>query len=84
MRDDNWQAMFQGSVALDPAIRTHLEAEKCLTKQAAMADNGKSLQKKLVCGNPRRIKEDDSSVPFARWPLGNTGRALCPGGEHRK
>ncbi|MCO6409759.1 S9 family peptidase [Hoeflea alexandrii] len=61
MRDDNWQAMFKDPSILDPAIRTHLEAEN-FYQQAAMADT-EALQKTLFAEMRGRIKEDDSSVP---------------------
>ncbi|WP_097108076.1 S9 family peptidase [Hoeflea halophila] len=61
MRDDNWQAMFKDPSLLDPAIRTHLEAENTY-QQAAMADT-EELQKTLFAEMRGRIKEDDSSVP---------------------
>jgi oligopeptidase B len=61
LRADNWQAVFRDPSVLDPAIRTHLEAENAY-QSAMMADTGE-LQKNLFGEMKGRIKEDDSSIP---------------------
>jgi len=81
MRDDNWQAMFKDPSILDPAIRTHLEAENAY-QQAAMADT-KELQKTLFAEMRGRIKEDDSSVPAPDGPW-LYGVRYVTGGEQPK
>jgi oligopeptidase B len=78
MRDDNWQAMFKDPSILDPAIRTHLEAEN-FYQQAAMADT-EALQKTLFAEMRGRIKEDDSSVPSPDGPW-QYGVRYVTGGE---
>ncbi|MEO3998527.1 S9 family peptidase [Mesorhizobium sp. CAU 1732] len=62
LRADNWQDMFKDPALLDPAIRSHLEAENTY-QQALMADTA-ALQKTLFAEMKGRIKEDDSSVPM--------------------
>ncbi|AKI01342.1 protease II [Hoeflea sp. IMCC20628] len=81
MRDGNWQAMFKDPALLDPAIRTHLEAENAY-QQAAMADT-EALQKTLFAEMRGRIKEDDSSVPSpdGSWLY---GVRFVTGGEQPK
>ncbi|MCY0094312.1 S9 family peptidase [Hoeflea ulvae] len=81
MRDDNWQAMFKDPALLDPAIRTHLEAENAYQK-AAMADT-EALQKTLFAEMRGRIKEDDSSVPSPDGPW-LYGVRFVTGGEQPK
>ena len=81
MRDDNWQAMFKDPSILDPAIRTHLEAEN-FYQQAAMADT-EELQKTLFAEMRGRIKEDDSSVPSPDGPW-LYGVRYVTGGEQPK
>ncbi|WP_412051605.1 S9 family peptidase [Hoeflea sp. Naph1] len=81
MRDDNWQIMFKDPSLLDPAIRTHLEAENAYN-QAAMADT-EALQKTLFAEMRGRIKEDDSSVPAPDGPW-LYGVRFITGGEQPK
>ena len=81
MRDGNWQAMFKDPTLLDPAIRTHLEAENTY-QQAAMADT-ETLQKTLFAEMRGRIKEDDSSVPAPDGPW-LYGVRYVTGGEQPK
>ncbi|WP_417412285.1 S9 family peptidase [Hoeflea sp.] len=81
MRDNNWQAMFKDPSTLDPAIRTHLEAENAY-QQAAMADT-EELQKTLFAEMRGRIKEDDSSVPSPDGPW-LYGVRYVTGGEQPK
>ncbi|WP_337266376.1 S9 family peptidase [Oryzifoliimicrobium ureilyticus] len=78
LRADNWQAMFKDPSILDPAIRSHLEAENAYMN-AAMADT-KELQKKLFSEMRARIKEDDSSVPMKDGPFAY-GTFFVTGGE---
>ena len=78
LKDDNWQAMFKDPALLDPAIRTHLEAENAYMK-AAMADTA-DLQKTLFAEMKGRIKEDDSSVPMKDGPYAY-GTFYVTGGE---
>lgn len=77
-RADNWQAMFKDPTLLDPAIRTHLEAEN-FYMEAAMADT-KPLQEKLFEEMKGRIKQDDSSVPVNDGPYAY-GTLFVTGGE---
>jgi oligopeptidase B len=77
-RADNWQAMFKDPTLLDPAIRTHLEAENTYM-EAAMADT-KGLQDKLFEEMKGRIKQDDSSVPMKDGPFAY-GTLFVTGGE---
>ncbi|MDF1608483.1 S9 family peptidase [Hoeflea sp. YIM 152468] len=81
MRDANWQAMFKDASLLDPAIRSHLEAENAY-QQAAMADTAE-LQKQLFAEMRGRIKEDDSSVPSPDGPW-LYGVRYVTGGEQPK
>jgi len=67
LRADNWQEVFREPEVLDPAIRTHLEAENTY-QQAMMADTAE-LQKLLFAEMKGRIKEDDSSVPMKHGPF---------------
>ncbi len=78
LRADNWQAMFKDPSLLDPAIRTHLEAENAYM-EAAMADT-KPLQEKLFEEMKGRIKQDDSSVPVNDGPYAY-GTLFVTGGE---
>jgi oligopeptidase B len=78
LRADNWQAMFKDPSILDPAIRSHLEAENAYMN-AAMADT-KELQQALFSEMKGRIKEDDSSVPVKDGPYAY-GTLYVTGGE---
>jgi oligopeptidase B len=77
-RADNWQAMFKDPTLLDPAIRSHLEAENTYM-EAAMGDT-KPLQEKLFEEMKGRIKQDDSSVPMKDGPYAY-GTLFVTGGE---
>lgn len=61
LRADNWQEVMRDPSRLDPAIRSHLEAENAHV-EAHMAATA-NLQASLVAEMRGRIKEDDSSVP---------------------
>lgn len=78
LRADNWQEVFHDPSVLDPAIRSHLEAENAYEK-ALMADTV-DLQKALFSEMKGRIKEDDSSVPLADGPYAY-GTSFKVGGE---
>ncbi|QPC87174.1 prolyl oligopeptidase family serine peptidase [Mesorhizobium sp. NBSH29] len=62
LRADNWQEVFKDPSTLDPAIRSHLEAENAY--QAAMMEETGALRKALFAEMKGRIKEDDSSIPM--------------------
>jgi oligopeptidase B len=70
--------MFKDSTLLDPAIRSHLEAENAY-QEAAMADT-QALRQALFAEMKARIKEDDSSVPSPDGPYAY-GTAFVAGGE---
>jgi oligopeptidase B len=83
LRADNWQEVMRAPETLDPAIRTHLEAENAYT-DAVMADT-KNLQEQLFAEMKARIKEDDSSVPspdgawdyYSSFVLGGQYPRIC-------
>ncbi|MDA4635730.1 hypothetical protein NZA98_32390, partial [Escherichia coli] len=79
MRADNWQDVFKDPSVLDPAIRSHLEAENAY-QTALMADT-KALQSTLFDEMKGRIKEDDSSVPSKDGPFAY-GTSYKTGGQH--
>ncbi|WP_026480037.1 S9 family peptidase [Ahrensia sp. 13_GOM-1096m] len=78
LRADNWQAVFKDTSVLDPAIRSHLDAENEYAK-SLMSDTD-ALQKQLFAEMKGRIKEDDESVPA---PHGNFfyGSSFVTGGQ---
>lgn len=78
LRADNWQEVFKDPSVLDPAIRSHLEAENAY-QSALMADTTE-LQKLLFQEMKGRIKEDDSSVPMKDGAYAY-GSAYKKGGE---
>ncbi len=78
LRADNWQEVFKDPSLLDPAIRSHLEAENGY--QEAMLADGKALRKTLFAEMKGRIKEDDSSVPMPDGPFAY-GTGFREGGE---
>ncbi|MFI0847697.1 S9 family peptidase [Mesorhizobium sp. IMUNJ 23232] len=78
LRADNWQEVFRDPSLLDPAIRSHLEAENAY-QQALMADT-EVLRKTLFQEMKGRIKEDDSSVPMKDGPFAY-GSSYKKGGE---
>ncbi|MEP7457009.1 S9 family peptidase [Phyllobacterium sp. SB3] len=79
MRAENWQDVFRDPSTLDPAIRSHLEAENAY-QSALMADT-RELQAKLFEEMKGRIKEDDSSVPSKDGPFAY-GTSFKTGGQH--
>lgn len=78
LRAENWQEVFRDTSLLDPAIRTHLEAEN--TYQAAVMAETLPLRNALFAEMKARIKEDDSSVPMVDGPYAY-GSAFRIGGE---
>src|SRR5690606_20783605 len=66
LRAANWQEMFKNPATLDPAIRTHLEAENAY--QASLMEDTHALRQELFEEMKGRIKEDDSSVPMKDGP----------------
>lgn len=79
LRADNWQEVLRDPSRLDPALRSHLEAENAYVRQL-MADTSE-LQKKLFAEMRDRIKEDDSSVPMKHGPYAY-GVDYREGGQH--
>ena len=79
LRAGNWQEMFKDPSKLDPAIRSHLEAENAY-QAALMSDTG-ALRETLFGEMKGRIKEDDSSVPMKDGPFAY-GTSYRTGGEH--
>ncbi|MEQ1950750.1 S9 family peptidase [Mesorhizobium sp. CN2-181] len=79
LRADNWQEVFRDPSVLDPAIRSHLEAENAY-QRTLMADT-EVLRKTLFQEMKGRIKEDDSSVPMKDGPYAY-GSSYKKGGEH--
>lgn len=79
LRAENWQQVFREPDALDPMIRSHLEAENAY-QSALMADTA-ALRETLFQEMKGRIKEDDSSVPMkdGRFAYGASYRI---GGQH--
>ena len=78
LRAQNWQDVFRDPSLLDPAIRSHLEAENAY-QTALMADTT-DLQKRLFQEMKGRIKEDDSSVPLKDGAFAY-GSSFKKGGE---
>ena len=70
--------MFKDPSVLDPAIRSHLEAENAY--QAQMMADTSDLRKLLFDEMKGRIKEDDSSVPMRDGPFAY-GSSFKKGGE---
>lgn len=79
MRAENWQEVFRDPSTLDPAIRTHLEAENAY--QARLMADTEALRKTLFSEMKGRIKEDDSSVPMKDGPYAY-GSSYRLGGQH--
>ena len=79
LRADNWQEMFKDPSKLDPAIRSHLEAENAY--QAALMSDTTALRETLFSEMKGRIKEDDSSVPMKDGPFAY-GTSYRTGGQH--
>ena len=61
MKDPNWREVLRDQKALDPAIRTHLEAENAYCD--AVLAKTKPLQDAMFAEMKGRVKEDDSSIP---------------------
>ena len=78
LRAENWQEVFRDPSVLDPAIRTHLNAEN--DYQAALMADTVNLRKQLFDEMKGRIKEDDSSVPMKDGPFAY-GSSFKKGGE---
>jgi oligopeptidase B len=78
LRAANWQEVFRDPSLLDPAIRTHLDAENAY-QRALMADT-EALRGRLFEEMKGRIKEDDSSVPMKDGPYAY-GSFYKKGGE---
>ncbi len=78
LRAQNWQEVFKNPAALDPAIRSHLEAENAY--QTALMEDTAALRKTLFAEMKGRIKEDDSSVPMKDGPYAY-GSSFKLGGE---
>src|SRR4029079_3230356 len=78
LRAANWQEVFKDPATLDPAIRSHLEAENLY--QAALLADAAGLRKALFAEMKGRIREDDSSVPMRDGPWAY-GSSFKLGGE---
>ena len=78
LRAQNWQEVFKNPAALDPAIRSHLEAENAY--QTALMEDTAALRKTLFAEMKGRIKEDDFSVPMKDGPYAY-GSSFKLGGE---
>ena len=78
LRAENWQEVFKDPSTLDPAIRSHLEAENAY--QGALMEDTATLRKQLFSEMKGRIKEDDSSVPMKDGPF-SYGSSFKLGGE---
>jgi oligopeptidase B len=93
LRASNWQAVMRDPDVLDPAIRTHLEAENAYG--TAMLAGTETLQQALFAEMKGRIKEDDATVPapdgafayYTRFVTGGQHPLFCRkprvGGEER-
>ena len=66
MKDPNWRAVLRDPTALDPAIRSHLEAENAYTE--SVLGKTKPLQDLLFAEMKGRVKEDESSIPAPDGP----------------
>jgi len=67
LRAANWQDVMRDPSALDPEIRTYLEAENAYT-DAALASTA-TLQGELFAEMKARLKPDDFSVPTPDGPF---------------
>ena len=79
LRAANWQAVMRDPTALDPEIRTHLEAENAYTS-GVMAET-EALQQALFAEMKGRIKEDDATVPAPDGAFSYYTRFVT-GGQH--
>jgi oligopeptidase B len=75
----NWPEVMRDPAALDPDIRSYLDAENTYA-QAVLADT-ESLQAKVLAEMKGRIKEDDASVPVPDGPFAYFER-YREGGQH--
>jgi oligopeptidase B len=75
----NWQDVMHDPRALDPEIRTYLEAEN--TYASVLLADTKPLQGTLLAEMKGRIKEDDASVPLPDGPFAYFQR-YREGGQH--
>ena len=66
LRAGNWQEVMRKPQALDPAIRTYLEAENAFT-DATLKDT-LPLQEALFAEMKGRLKQDDRTVPSPHGP----------------
>jgi oligopeptidase B len=66
LRAQNWQEVMRKPQALDPAIRSYLEAENAYTD--AMLHDTLPLQETLFAEMKGRLKQDDSTVPSPHGP----------------
>ncbi len=87
LRADNWQEVMRDPAALDPTIRTYLEAENAYCD--AQLSETRQLQDGLFIEMKGRLKENDSSVPapdglfayFSRFVAGGQYPLLCRQGR---
>jgi len=79
LRDPDWQRVLHDPGALDPAIRSHLDAENAYAE--AMLAHTAALQKDLTAEMRGRIREDDATVPAEDGPFGYFS-CWREGGEH--
>jgi oligopeptidase B len=87
LRADNWQEVMRDPAALDPTIRTYLEAENAYCD--AQLSETRQLQDELFIEMKGRLKENDSSVPapdglfayFSRFVAGGQYPLLCRQGR---
>ena len=77
LRAENWQEVMRDPAVLDPAIRSHLEAENAYM-EAQLSDT-RQLQEVLFAEMKGRIKEDDSSVPTPDGPWSYYSRYVTGG-----
>jgi oligopeptidase B len=78
MRADNWQDVFKDPAVLDPAIKSHLDAENAYAN--SFLEPLKDLRATLVKEMRGRIKEDDESVPAPDGPF-SYGSSYKEGGQ---
>ncbi|MEH2472236.1 oligopeptidase B [Nitrobacteraceae bacterium AZCC 2161] len=79
LKDEKWQEVLRDPGALDPEIRSYLEAENVYSD--SLLGGTAALQKTLVAEMRGRIKEDDSSVPAPDGPYSYL-RKFREGGQH--
>ncbi len=79
LRDENWHEAIDDPVLLNPAIRSHLEAENAYTM--AVLSGTEALQAEIRAEMRGRIAEEDSTVPEASGPW-EYFEAFAHGAEH--